>query len=149
MEEFGLALRGAQVLRPWLEQAAAGHRRNDPAALAEQISSLLPDVDRAVLTDEFGRDLAACVAAGLSGGVDGWLDDDLAFARPWGFSTDEITVPAFVWHGSADLMVPFSHGRWLARRIPGVAAHLEEGQGHLSISVGSFGRIVAELVRAL
>jgi len=49
-----------------------------------------PDVDRAVLTAEFGDDLAANFAEGLRTGVDGWVDDDLAFVAPWGFSLAEM-----------------------------------------------------------
>ncbi|MEP6796560.1 MAG: hypothetical protein ABI890_00370 [Lapillicoccus sp.] len=63
----------------------------------------------------FGEDLAASVAEGLRWGVDGWVDDDLAFAVPWGFSLAEIAVPTFVWHGSEDLMAPFAHDHGLPR----------------------------------
>jgi pimeloyl-ACP methyl ester carboxylesterase len=33
---------------------------------------------------------------------DGWLDDLVAFAQPWGFDLGAIRVPVSVWHGSAD-----------------------------------------------
>ena len=33
---------------------------------------------------------------------DGWLDDHLAFAAPWGFELGDIKVPVSLWHGSAD-----------------------------------------------
>lgn len=33
---------------------------------------------------------------------DGWLDDHVAFARPWGFELGDIRVPVSLWHGSAD-----------------------------------------------
>ena len=78
----------------------------------------------------------------------GWVDDDLAFVRPWGFALGEVAVPTVLWQGSADLMVPIAHGRWLAERIPGVVAHLEAGEGHLSIGVGAIDRMLQELVAA-
>ena len=147
--EFGLALQGEAALRPALEEEAVGLRTADATAVVESMSTLLPAVDRAVLTAEFGEDLATNLAAGLSPEVDGWVDDDLAFVRPWGFDLDDVTVPSFLWQGSEDLMVPFSHGQWLSGRIPGVTAHLETGEGHLSVSVGSLGRMLDELVGTL
>ncbi|WP_306215391.1 alpha/beta fold hydrolase [Actinoplanes sp. RD1] len=147
--EFGAAVRGEQELRPYLEKEAEGMRGADAAGLIAGMSSLLPEVDRAVLTDEFGADLAGNFAEALRAGVDGWLDDDLAFTRDWGFDLAEITVPAFLWQGSEDLMVPYAHGRWLAAHVPGVTAHLEPGEGHLSVTVGAFGRMLDELVAVL
>lgn len=147
IEEFGLAAEGEAVLRPYLEKEAAGLRGVDAAGLVAGMASVLPAVDRAVLTSELGEDLAANFAEGLRLGVDGWADDDLAFTRPWGFSLEEITAPVFVWQGSEDLMVPFAHGQWLASNIPGVVAHLEQGEGHLSVAVGAIDRMLDELVR--
>jgi pimeloyl-ACP methyl ester carboxylesterase len=54
-------------------------------------------------------------------------------------------VPTYVWQGSEDLMVPFAHGEWLAAHVPGVVAHLEPGEGHLSIGVGATDRMFDEL----
>ncbi|HJQ04730.1 MAG TPA: hypothetical protein VJ872_04770, partial [Nocardioides sp.] len=92
-----------------------------------------------------GADILANLAGGVAE-VYGWLDDDLAFTRDWGFALDEIRVPTYLWQGSADLMVPFHHGQWLAEHIPGVVPHLLDGEGHLSIQVNRFADMVAELV---
>jgi pimeloyl-ACP methyl ester carboxylesterase len=102
-------------------------------------------VDEAALTGEFADYLASEFRQAVSVGVDGWLDDDLAFTRSWGFDLDAIAVPTYLWQGSEDLMVPFTHGQWLAERIPGVIAHLEPGEGHLSIVVGAIDRMLDEL----
>lgn len=149
VEEFGLAVRGEDALRPFLEREAVGLRAGDVAQVIAGLSSLLPEVDREVMTDEFGEDLVASFVEALRVGVDGWLDDDLAFTRPWGFALDDVTVPSFVWQGTEDLMVPFAHGEWLAAHVPGVTAHLESGEGHLSIGVGALDRMFAELVKTL
>ena len=149
LEEFGLACAGEDVLRPYLVAEAAGLREADAGALVLGLSTLLPDVDRAVLTEEYGEDMASSFAEALRVGVDGWVDDDLAFVQPWGFDLAELKVPTFVWQGSADLMVPYRHGQWLAAQIPGVTPHLERGQGHLSIAVGSLGRMLDELAATL
>ena len=117
----------------------------DGPGLIEALSSLLPDVDRALLTDEFGEALSANIREGLRTGVDGWLDDDLAFTRPWGFDLGAITVPTALWQGTEDLMVPFAHGLWLADHVAGVDAHLLTGEGHLSVGVGALDQMFADL----
>ena len=88
------------------------------------------------MTDEIGTDVIAQLTEGLRSGADGWVDDDLAFTTPWGFSAGDIRTPVTVWQGDQDLMVPFAHGTWLAQAIPEVDAHLLAGEGHLSIAVG-------------
>ncbi len=149
IEEFGLAATGESPLHEWLEREAKGLRGVDAPALVESMRTLLPEVDRDVVTAEFGEDMVAGFTEALRTGVDGWLDDDLALVAPWGFDVDEIAVPVFVWQGSADLMVPLTHGQWLAEHIPGAVGHLEDGEGHLSISVAAIDRILDELVATL
>ena len=146
--EFSTALRGEAELRPYLLREAEPLRGITADQIVASLDTLLPDVDRAVLTGEFGDDMAAGFREAVRVSVDGWLDDDLAFTRPWGFDLEEITVPTMIWQGSADLMVPFAHGRWLAAQLPGAAAHLEEGEGHLSVGLGALDRMLDELVSA-
>jgi pimeloyl-ACP methyl ester carboxylesterase len=144
--EFGAAVEGEGALRPFLEAQQAELATVTGEQIAAVLGGLVPPVDVASLTGE----LADCVAAefrqGLANGVDGWIDDDLAFTRHWGFELADIAVPTYLWQGSEDLMVPFAHGQWLAENIPGVVAHLEQGDGHLSIGVGATDRMFDELV---
>ena len=149
IDEFGLALQGEEAIRPSHEAEAVGLRNTDAAGLIEGMATLLPDVDRAVLTAEFGEDMAANMAEGLRTGVDGWVDDDLSFVARWGFSVAEIAVPAFVWQGSEDLMVPFAHGQWLAMHVPGATSRLQQGEGHLSIGVGALDRMFDDLLTTI
>jgi pimeloyl-ACP methyl ester carboxylesterase len=145
VEEFTLALQGEDAVRPFCEREREGLLGADPAGIIETMASLLPDVDRAVLGGEAGRD----IVRNLQGGVqelDGWIDDDLAFTKHWGFELDSIAVPTYLWQGTEDLMVPFHHGEWLAEHVPAVVPHLLDGEGHLSIQVGAFDRMVEELL---
>ena len=86
-----------------------------------------------MVTGELAEYLLGSTAGGLRDGVDGWLDDDLAFAKPWGFDVGDIRVPLALWQGEQDLMVPLAHGRWLAAHLPGVEATISAEDGHLSL----------------
>jgi len=48
---------------------------------------------------------------------DGWIDDHIAFAGPWGFDLADITVPVSIWHGSADERAG-KHADHLAAAMP-------------------------------
>jgi pimeloyl-ACP methyl ester carboxylesterase len=146
--EFSAALEGEDELRSYLLGVREHLKDVTADGIVASLSTLLPDVDRAVLTGEFGEDMVASFHEALRAGVEGWLEDDLAFSQPWGFDLAEISVPAMIWQGSADLMVPFGHGQWLASHVPGASAHLEDGEGHLSIGIGALDRMLDELISA-
>ncbi|HMK98013.1 MAG TPA: alpha/beta hydrolase [Acidimicrobiales bacterium] len=146
--EFGAALQGEDRLRPYLLEQRELLKDVTPPGIISSLETILPDVDKAVLTGEFGEDVAASFHEGLRLGVDGWVDDDLGFTKPWGFELDEVAVPTALWQGSEDLMVPFAHGQWLSSRAPGATVHLEPGEGHLSIGLGALDRMLDELVSA-
>jgi pimeloyl-ACP methyl ester carboxylesterase len=76
-------------------------------------------------------------------GTDGWVDDSLAFARPWGFSVNAITAPVGIWHGAQDTSVPEIHADWLLAHIPGAQDHPYAG-GHLA-GAGTYREIYAWL----
>ena len=141
VEEFTAAMTGTDELEAFLEPMAAEIRAATVEELKEVMSTLLPPVDRAVLTGERGAHAKRSLDRGIEPGIAGWRDDDIAFVTPWGFALDEIRVPTLLWQGVQDKMVPVEHGRWLAERIPGVEAHISEEDGHLSIAVGRLGEI--------
>jgi pimeloyl-ACP methyl ester carboxylesterase len=143
--EFGLAEQGEEALRPFVERHRAALKDADGDALVRDLASLLPEVDRRVLTSEVGAETVAVLVGGVQV-PDAWIDDDLAFVRDWGFDLADIAVPAYIWQGSEDKMVPFHHGEWLAEHVPGAVAHLEQGEGHFSIAVGALGRMLDEVL---
>lgn len=143
LDEFGLALEGEDALTPYLLRQREGLLAADVEQVVATMSTLLPAADRAVLTGELGRDLLANLAGGVES-VHGWVDDDLAFTRPWGFELEDIAVPVSFWQGTEDLMVPQSHMPWQAERVPGAVMHLEPGEGHLSLQVNHFGAMLDE-----
>jgi hypothetical protein len=42
--------------------------------------------------------------------------------------------------------VPYAHGRWLAAQVPGAESRLLDGEGHLTILLGAYGRLLDELL---
>ncbi len=113
--------------------------------LVEALGGLLSDPDRAVLEGEFAEFFATWFRLAASTGSDGYWDDDQAFMAPWGFDLESITVPLSVWRADQDLMVPPSHGEWLAAHIPTAADIPIDGEGHVSLMVRYIDDIVARL----
>jgi pimeloyl-ACP methyl ester carboxylesterase len=146
VQELAAARAGEPTLRPYLEQAAVELTTLDAAALIEAMGELLRPADRVALTPARAEEFAASGREALADGIDGWLDDDLAFVRPWGFSLPDIAVPVAVWQGDQDTMVPIAHGRWLAEHVPTARTHLLFGDGHMSAGYDHIGEIVTDLV---
>jgi pimeloyl-ACP methyl ester carboxylesterase len=145
--EFNAVLAGEAALRPFLEGQLPGMRSAQRDAVVEVLATLLPPVDLKALSGQFAQDTVTSFARGLAPGVDGWIDDDFAYGKAWGFDLDAIKVPVAIWQGSADLMVPFAHGQWLAAQLPGADVHLLEGEGHLSLAIEGANGILAHLLR--
>jgi pimeloyl-ACP methyl ester carboxylesterase len=134
IQEFGATLAGEQELRPFLERDAAELAAAPPDQLVAVWETLLGPEDRAVMSEDLARFLLESMGVGLANGVDGWLDDDFAFAQPWDFDLARIDRPVLILHGADDRFVPVAHGRWLAERIPGVEARIEPRDGHLTLA---------------
>ena len=146
VEEFTLALQGESALTPWLEEAAKQLAAVQGSDVAAALGGLVSDIDKASLTGDYAEFVAATFRRAVSAGVAGWRDDDLAFAKPWGFELDAIERPVAVWQGGQDRMVPMAHGEWLAEHIPGADKHLYPDEGHLSLGVSALPRVVDNLV---
>ena len=72
-------------------------------------------------------------AAGVANGLDGIIDDDLAYVTPWGVDLDAIAAPVLLLHGGDDRVVPASHGQWLADALPGCEHWTLTEEAHLSV----------------
>jgi len=138
-DEFAAAAAGEAALRPYLAHASAALLAAGPDALGQEMRSLLSAADAAVLSGDVAEFLYRWLAHGQRAGYQGWLDDDLAFVRDWGFDLATIRVPVLVLHGREDLIVPFTHGVWLATRVPSATAWLSDVDGHLTLitAIGS------------
>jgi pimeloyl-ACP methyl ester carboxylesterase len=165
-DEWTAAFHGEAELRAYVEPVApalmaepsddpepgdelpAADTAGDERPAADVAGDELPAADVAALTGEFAEDLTAANRDGLRLGVDGWVDDELAFTKPWGFDPAEIDLPVTIWHGTEDRNVPFPHGRRLADHVRNASLHPADGEGHLSIMVGPIPRMLDELTAA-
>jgi pimeloyl-ACP methyl ester carboxylesterase len=131
--EFDAVLEGGAALEASLARDAAEMLVGGADEMREAILSVLSPVDQAVLDAEFGDFLYESIRAGVGERIDGWRDDNVAFVHDWGFLPVDIETPSLLLQGVQDLMIPPSHGRWLAERIPGVDARISESDGHLTL----------------
>ena len=59
------------------------------------------------------------------------LTDLVLFTRDWGFEAADVQVPVRWWHGDADHIVPFAHGRHMVDRLPDAELRVIDGESHL------------------
>lgn len=131
--EVTAARSGPEALRGLLAPMGAAMAAGDRQAMLNQLADFLDPLDLRVARAGFGEILVDGIRLGLREGIEGWLDDDLAFARPWGFDLAAITCPVGVWHGGFDSMVPVAHGRWLAARLDAAHVVMPADDGHLAM----------------
>ena len=146
VQELGAAVEGAETLAPLLEAYSVHLVDADPGELTEGLKSLLSPPDVAVVNGGLAEELIAVTSEGIRATREGWLDDDLAFVKPWGFDLEAISVPLQLWQGRQDLMVPLGHGEWLAEHLPAADVQLSDEDGHLSIEHRRIGDVHAWLL---
>ena len=134
-DEFGAALSGEKSITDWLSEFASNLQSVTGAEVLEAFGSLIGKADKAVLQDGYADEMAQVMRKGLALGFTGWVDDDLAFVKEWGFKLSAISKPVFLWQGDDDLMVPHAHSLWLEKNIPTAVLRSIPAQGHISIGI--------------
>jgi pimeloyl-ACP methyl ester carboxylesterase len=119
-----------------LRAAAAGREARERYAVTDEFDpNSFTSADWAALSGAWaslGRDAER---AGQNG-PEGLIDDDLAFAAPWGFDLATISVPVLLVQGGEDRVVPSSHAEALLRAIPTSELWLRPRDGHVSVLDG-------------
>ncbi|HEX4222093.1 MAG TPA: alpha/beta hydrolase [Pseudonocardiaceae bacterium] len=132
IKEFGWALESESRLAAELRREADGmltRMADDPATVLGDFD--IPEADRAILgRPDIARTLREGMIEAVAESVSGWVDDDLAFTRPWGFEVESVTVTTSVWWGTHDVLVPAAHGEWLAAHVPGAITRIDSSGGH-------------------
>jgi pimeloyl-ACP methyl ester carboxylesterase len=149
VDDFKLLKSDPEAARAKLEKDREQTLAATSGDLLELLKTLLTPTDAAALTGEFAEYLVYTGQEGLAPGAQGWWDDGVAHASPWGFELSAIRVPVLLMHGRQDQFVPFGHGQWLAARIPGVEARLLDHDGHLTLETQRLGEVHAWLADRL
>jgi pimeloyl-ACP methyl ester carboxylesterase len=133
VKEFRWAQAGEDVLTPEIE---AEQRRLeervavDPSTILDDFD--LSESDRAQLArPEAMQVIRESALEQCANGVGGWVDDDLVFLQAWGFDLAAISVPVLIRYGLTDVLVPRTHGDWLAANVPGCIVEVEDTAGHM------------------
>ncbi|HKT03861.1 MAG TPA: alpha/beta fold hydrolase [Rugosimonospora sp.] len=145
IEEFDATLGGPDTLTAYLAAQLPQLAEVTGAELVPALGDLLSPVDSAVLTGEYADFMAGSFRHATSTGTAGWRDDDLAFVRDWGFPLEAVRR-ATVWQGGQDRMVPYAHGEWLAKHVPGARARLLQAEGHLSLLLAKVDEVLDDLL---
>jgi pimeloyl-ACP methyl ester carboxylesterase len=131
VDEFNASLAGEAAIRKIAERERAtmferfDQGRTDILGDSYEVS----ESDQAQMARHFWQ-MANNMRAALEYGVDGWVDDDLAFVKPWGFDLASIVAPVYIQYGREDTLVPAQHGDWLAARLPVAVVKVDE-VGHM------------------
>jgi pimeloyl-ACP methyl ester carboxylesterase len=130
VREFNAALEGREAIEVFLQPYLDAIRTDVDAAI-EEVLTELPEIDRRRASKPEQRAIMReSWTEAVRQGVRGWADDDLAFAKPWGFDLGDVTVETRVWQGELDVLTPRPHGEYVASRLPNARFELLEGGGH-------------------
>ena len=148
-DEFGAALAGETSVRNWLIENASAMQTVSGDDIREAFGGLIGVADKAVLEGDYAEEMAASMRAGIEGSFDGWIDDDIAFIKDWGFDLAKIAKPVHLWQGDDDLMVPHSHSKWLEKHSPTSQLRFIPGQGHISLGINYQEEIIEQALGLL
>jgi pimeloyl-ACP methyl ester carboxylesterase len=142
-----LAAGNIEALLPEFEEAVEFFRH----VTVKKLSSIGGPADARALANDVetavDRPLVTSMRRAFAHGYAGFLDDNLAQARDWGFRVADVRVPVVVRQGELDRLVPAANGHWLAETIPGARGVFLDDAGHGSIAL-PWDDVVNELVDA-
>jgi pimeloyl-ACP methyl ester carboxylesterase len=130
VREFNAALEGEAAIEAFLQAYVDGIRADVDAVIDEMLTEL-PEIDRERASKPEQRAIMReSWLEAVRQGSRGWADDDLAFAKPWGFELEDVRAETRVWQGELDVLTPRPHGEYVASRLPNARFEVLEGGGH-------------------
>jgi pimeloyl-ACP methyl ester carboxylesterase len=132
IREFNAAVEGEAALRTMLEPERTTMIERLTSGRSDFLGDdyEMPEADR-IEMEKHQKASAAHLLTAIAGGLDGWVDDDLAMVKPWGFDVAACRVPVALSYGRQDQLVPGAHGDWLAAHVPGAVSWVDDGTGHM------------------
>jgi pimeloyl-ACP methyl ester carboxylesterase len=147
VEEFALSKEGGPEYEAHIAAYGEAFSVVTPDEVVALFGGLLSEPDKAVFESEARREeFVASLHQGFEYGWWGYFDDDQAMMKGWGFDPTSITVPVAVWFGDHDLMVPRTHGEWLAANLPTASRHFFQDDGHVSLVTDHLGELSAAIL---
>jgi pimeloyl-ACP methyl ester carboxylesterase len=125
----GMAPGGAAELRAaTVGREALEHQLAD----GDYDPEMFTPADHAALDGDWSW-LITVVNQAMESGPGPMVDDDLAYAAPWGCDPRQIRAPILILQGGQDRIVPSGHGEWLAQHCPSAELWLRPDDGHISV----------------
>jgi len=143
-DEFGASLQGEDVIQKWFVDNATAFKSAGGAEIREAFGGLISEADKKSMVGSFAHVIASAIRSGLAVSFDGWVDDDVAFTKPWGFDLASINKPVKIWQGDQDYMVPHAHSHWLKKHISTAELTFIPGQGHVTLLVDYTDKVFAQ-----
>jgi len=148
-DEFGEALKGEDALQKWMAANASAYKTISGPEIIEALGGLIGEADKASLTPEVAADTAESFRHAVVDSFNGWIDDDFAFVRKFGFELGAVNKPVLVWQGDDDFMVPKAHSEWLVKHIPTATLNFVPGHGHISLTTAYRPQIIKQAMELL
>jgi pimeloyl-ACP methyl ester carboxylesterase len=135
IDEFKAALVGPEVIAAYLAPYVETLRTR-PEALLDELATELPQPDQETIARPEVREmLLESWHEATRQGAAGWMDDDIAFTKTWGFDLAKVAADVCIWQGELDVLSPQAHGRRVAEQLPNAMFELVEARGHMLYDV--------------
>jgi len=102
-----------------------------PEKIKAKMVAVLSKTNPHMREENSGESLLMTLQEAYRQGRDGVYCDIRLVGRDWGLDLSAIKVSVFLWHGTADNLVPVATAHGLAKLIPGCEVHIIPDAGHL------------------
>jgi pimeloyl-ACP methyl ester carboxylesterase len=103
----------------------------DPSVISRRFQQLLTaPADREILRTA-GTDVARVFLEATRQGPYETVEEQRTMLQPPGFRLEDVPLAVTLWHGEQDSLIPISHSRELARRLPTAKVVALASVGHL------------------